>query len=82
MGRKPSGGLADEAHQDQHQHHQREQQPFSDELAALRARCEAQAREIASLAAALAASQAGEAAALEQLNLQRFKHDLMVDLVS
>ncbi|KAL4459173.1 hypothetical protein ABPG75_014038 [Micractinium tetrahymenae] len=94
LGRRPSGEAAGEAasmqHAQQHPHlhpqqsYQQQQQHYNQqaeaELAALRARCEAQAQEAASLAAQLAAARAGEAAALEQLNLQRFKYDLLVDL--
>ncbi|KAL4427159.1 hypothetical protein ABPG77_001163 [Micractinium sp. CCAP 211/92] len=72
---KPSGVAAGEVTAPHHQ-----QQCLNAELATLRGQCRAQEQEIASLAAQLAAARAGEASALERLNLQHFKYELMVDL--
>lgn len=73
---KPSGVAAGEVTAPH-----RQQQCLNAELATLRGQCRAQEQEIASLAAQLAAARAGEASALERLNLQHFKYELMVDLV-
>lgn len=51
------------------------------EAAALRAQCSAQVQELSVMAEAIEALREERAAAAERLNLQRFKFELLVDLV-